>query len=122
MKKIIVGVVVLVIIGVGGFFTYKNFRQSAVINNPVEKSGSSVEISNFKFIPSEITVKSGETITIVNKDIVNHTFISDQQGLFDTGPIGQNQTQTIIVPTAPGQYPFHCIPHPFMKGVLIVKE
>lgn len=121
-KKLIIGLAILVIVGLAGLFAYKNFRQPTISNNSTEKSSSTVEIENFKFIPSVITVKPGEIITVLNKDIVNHSLTSNQEGLFDTGLIGKDQPHTFKTPANPGEYPFHCIPHPFMKGTLIVRE
>lgn len=121
-KKLTIGVVILLIIGIAGFFAYNKFRQPTVTNNLTEKSISTVRINNFKFTPSEITAKPGETITVTNEDIVSHTITSDEEGLFDTGLIGKDQTQTFTAPEKSNKYPFHCAPHPFMKGTLIVKE
>lgn len=121
-KKLIIGIVILVIIIIAGLFVYNKPRQPAVTNNPTEKSTSMIEIRDFKFIPSEITAKPGETVTVTNKDITNHILVSDQEGLFNTGPIGKDQTKTFTVPTTPNEYPFHCAIHPSMKGTLIIKE
>lgn len=121
-KKLIIGIIILLIIGIAGFFAYNMFRQPTITNNLTEKPISTVRIKNFKFTPSEIIAKPGETITVINEDIVNHTITSNEEGLFDTGLIGKDQTQAFTAPTNPNKYPFHCAPHPFMKGTLIVKE
>ena len=74
----------------------------------------SVEIKNFVFSPATITVK--------NKDIPDHSLTSDDGKSFDTKLIAQGKSATITAPTAPGSYSFHCTPHPYMKGTLVVHE
>jgi plastocyanin len=86
-----------------------------------QPQANAVEIANFAFSPATITVKAGETITITNKDTAGHTFTSDDGSSFDTGIITKDQTVTVTAPSEPGTYPFHCTPHPNMKGTLIVQ-
>ncbi len=82
---------------------------------------NSVEIKNFAFNPKEVTVKPGAKITFTNQDIAGHSFTSDDGKSFDTGVLAQGKSATVTAPTTPGSYPFHCTPHPNIKGTLIVK-
>lgn len=79
---------------------------------------TSVEIKNFAFSPKEITVKPGAKITATNQDIAGHSFTSDDGTSFDTGVLAQGKSATVTAPIKPGSYPFHCTPHPYMKGTL----
>jgi len=83
---------------------------------------ASVEIKNFVFSPATITVKPGAKITVTNQDIPDHSLTSDDGKSFDTKLIAQGKSATITAPTAPGSYSFHCTPHPYMKGTLVVHE
>lgn len=78
-----------------------------------------VPIRDFAFEPSEIRIRPGETVRWVNEDPVVHTVTADD-GAFDSGPIqpGEGYSRRF---DEPGEYPYHCTPHPFMKAVVIVE-
>lgn len=135
---VIVGVVVVVILLVGGFLLFGGRNATAPTTPPAgepaqdtleaeptevsEASGSvSVETKSFAFSPTTIKIKAGGTINFTNRDSVSHSFTADDGKSFDSGLVGKDQVKTITAPTAPGTYPFHCTPHPFMKGILIVE-
>jgi plastocyanin len=82
--------------------------------------GSAVSISNFKFAPASLTVKSGAKVTVTNEDSTAHTATADDGKSFDTGPLNQGSSQTISV-SKPGSYAYHCSIHPFMKGTIVVQ-
>lgn len=81
-----------------------------------------IEISNYSYYPASVTVKPGAIISVTNEDNVKHTVTSSQNGLFDTGLIGEGDTVTFTAPTTPGTYSYYCIPHPEMVGNLIVAD
>lgn len=95
--------------------------QSPAVQSEQAVEASSVEIANFAFSPATLTVKAGQTITVTNRDTAGHTMTSDDGTSFDSGNIAKDQSKTITAPTKPGSYPFHCTPHPNMKGTLIVQ-
>jgi cytochrome c oxidase subunit 2 len=90
-------------------------------------SGASVE-GNPAYSPDKITAKKGDTITVTNNDNAVHTVTSgatpdDPQNakLFDTSMIMQGKTAQIKTASlAPGDHPFHCTVHPYMKGTLTI--
>jgi len=79
-----------------------------------------VQIVNYAFIPSTITVKVGTTVQWVNNDKVNHTVTSDE-GLFDSDVLITGSTFKYTFNTS-GEYSYHCVLHPFMKGKVVVEE
>lgn len=81
-----------------------------------------ITISNFKFVPANVTVKPGETIKIVNKDNLAHTFtaLPTDSAKFDTGDINQGQSASVTAPSTAGAYNYHCSIHPFMTGTVTV--
>jgi plastocyanin len=85
-------------------------------------SGSSdaVTISNFKFSPGTITVKSGTKVAVTNNDSTAHTATSDDGSSFNTGDIDPGSSKTITVSKA-GSFSYHCSIHPFMHGKLVVQ-
>ena len=81
----------------------------------------SVTINNYSFAPSSLTVKRGDTVVFTNQDSVIHTATADG-GAFDSGNLSTNGSFTLDTSVlAPGSYPYHCTPHPFMKATLIVQ-
>jgi len=85
-------------------------------------SGASdaVTISNFKFSPGTVTVKSRAQVTVTNNDSTAHTATADNGGSFDTGDIDPGSSKTITV-SKPGTYAYHCTIHSFMHGTLVVQ-
>lgn len=82
-------------------------------------AGSTITISGMAF-GDPLTVSPGATITIVNKDTVEHSVTSKPDAGFSTDIDGGEQ-KTFTAPTQPGVYPFVCKYHPNMKGTLTVK-
>jgi len=78
-----------------------------------------VIIKNFAFDPADFTVPPGATITVRNDDNVIHTLTANNRA-FNTGNVTQGQPVTFTAPLQPGVYPFHCLRHPYMTGVLTV--
>lgn len=81
--------------------------------------GAQVVISNYAYEPAEVTIKAGESVTWTNEDSVRHNAASDENAF--EGPLlskGESYTFTF---DAPGTYPYHCTPHPYMKATVIVE-
>ena len=72
-----------------------------------------------KFVPSVLTVRSGDTIVWVNKDLVAHTATSKVAG-FDSGLIAVGKSWKYKV-RQKGDVPYVCTFHPMMTGTLRVK-
>jgi len=83
---------------------------------------------NPPYAPTELSVKKGETVTVVNNDNAPHTATNGVDASdptagksFDTSLIMAGASAKIDTSTlAAGEYPFHCTVHPFMKGKLTV--
>jgi amicyanin len=81
-----------------------------------------VEITGLKFVPDTIEVPAGTTVEWVNRDSVDHTVTQDvpeAERMFDSDSIVRGQTFRFTFAT-PGTYEYFCIPHPFMKGTVVV--
>jgi plastocyanin len=76
-------------------------------------------VQDFTFRPGRIEVASGATVVWANGGQVAHTVTSDD-GTFDTGLIEAGRQGAITFST-PGTYTFHCTPHPFMRGEIVVR-
>lgn len=92
-------------------------QKEAEVSNSDEKN--LVKITNFAFNPKSITIKAGESITWKNSDLVGHSATADDNS-WDTGVFSQNESQTVTFEES-GTFSYHCSPHPFMKGVVVVE-
>jgi uncharacterized protein (TIGR03118 family) len=87
-----------------------NMKASVTVQAPTN-DGHTVLIQGFKFVPATLTINAGETVTWVQKDTTKHTTTSDATPpVWDSGLLLADQTYQFKF-TAPGTYPYHCIPH-----------
>ena len=99
--------------------TQENARTA--VEATTQNQASDIEISGFKFAPATLTVKAEQVIKVTNRDSVGHTVTADDNTSFESGLLGKDQSGSITAPAKPGSYPYHCAPHPNMKGTLIVE-
>ena len=69
-----------------------------------EKAENVIEIKNFKFVPEKMTIKKGTIITWKNFDNTKHNVIFDDESAGEV------------------DFPYHCMPHPYMKGSVTVTQ
>ena len=89
--------------------------------------GSSVpgcEATNECYLPYEISVSVGDTVTWSNDDSAAHTVTS---GIASEGPDGNFDSSLFMAATTfehtfdeAGEYPYFCLVHPWMVGTVIV--
>lgn len=80
-----------------------------------------IEIKDFMFSPSTITVKSGETITWINHDEEPHTVVSVGKKFQKSSALDTDQEFSITA-GAPGTYEYFCSVHPKMTGTIVVEK
>ncbi|MGQ0626033.1 MAG: cupredoxin domain-containing protein [Sporichthyaceae bacterium] len=80
--------------------------------------GATITMEGLEFLPATLTVKAGETITIVNKDAARHD-LTDDKGI-DSGDIEGMKSGSVKAPAEPGEYPYKCTYHFGMEGTLQV--
>lgn len=94
---------------------------SSAASTSSQPSAQAVVITIDKFDYSvPVSVSPGAMITVENKDGEKHTVTADSADAFDAEVDGDGST-SFKAPTAPGSYPFHCVFHSNMTGVLVVK-
>ncbi|NTV27253.1 MAG: cupredoxin family copper-binding protein, partial [Methanothrix sp.] len=94
---------------------------TAGISGCVEKTPrytNSVEIKNFSFQPSSITVSPGTMVTWVNNDPMGHT-VSSSGETFNSGNMATGDMFNFTY-SIPGSYQYQCLIHPSMVGYVIV--
>ena len=77
-----------------------------------------VTIDGARFTPSELTVKAGDTIVWVNKDILAHTATA-KDGSFDSKVLQPGASWRMVVKKR-GEFAYTCSFHP-MNATLTVK-
>lgn len=77
-----------------------------------------IQIRNFAFVQNSLSVAPGTTVTWVNCDSETHTSTADG-GAWDSGSLTPGSSFQRTFPAA-GAFPFHCTPHPSMKGTVTV--
>ena len=80
-----------------------------------------IEIKDFAFNPQTLTVKSGETVTWINRDEEPHTVVSVEKQFKKSTALDTDQTFTITA-GAPGTYTYFCSVHPKMTGTIVVEK
>jgi plastocyanin len=78
-----------------------------------------IEVKDFMFMPTTLTVNAGEEVSWVNKDDEPHTVVSDT-GLFRSSALDTDEKFSFKF-DKPGTYHFTCSIHPRMVGTIIVK-
>ena len=73
------------------------------------------------FSPASFTVPVNATVTWYNGDTMPHTVTTDlgDPALFDSGFLESGATFSFTFRVA-GNYTYHCTPHPWMKGTIVV--
>ena len=87
--------------------------------NSTSGKQNTIEIKDFAFNPQTITVKSGQTITWINRDEEPHTVVSVEKQFKKSTALDTDQTFTITT-GAPGTYTYFCSVHPKMTGTIVV--
>jgi plastocyanin len=83
-----------------------------------ERAPALIEMTKFSFIPAELSIRAGDSIVFVNRDLVPHTATADD-GTFDTGTLRQDERKEIVFPAA-GAFSYICRFHRHMTGIVRV--
>jgi plastocyanin len=77
-----------------------------------------INISDFKYDPSNVVVPLGAVVTWVNHDSAPHD-ATDDADAWRTERLEKDGSEAITFDTA-GEYDYHCSIHPYMKATLTV--
>lgn len=80
----------------------------------------STAIKNINYLQPKLQITVGSTVEWRNSDPLPHTVTATDRS-FDSGLIQPGKTYRRTF-TKAGTYNFFCMPHPFMKGTIVVKE
>ena len=79
-----------------------------------------ITIDAASFQPATLTIKAGDTVVWVNRDMMPHTATASGAKPFDSGALAAGKSWKRVFKTK-GELPYVCIFHPTMKGKLIVR-
>ena len=88
-------------------------------SGPRSAPGVTIVIENMQFVPPTLSVRRGERVTWVNKDIVPHDVTAHDKS-FDSGSIAAGATWSTVAGHA-GRVDYACSFHPTMTATLIVR-
>ncbi|HSJ24916.1 MAG TPA: cupredoxin family copper-binding protein [Longimicrobiales bacterium] len=95
-------------------------RRAVVADVPAAATGMvSTTIEGFSYPQYRLEVLRGTTVEWTNRDAVMHTVSADDSS-WDSGAIQPGASWRARF-DEPGIYSFHCGPHPWMKGVVVVR-
>lgn len=86
---------------------------------PSQAAENTVVINETEFIPADITVSPGTTITWQNGGKYPHSAKAEDAS-FDSGYIAPGGQASVAFPNA-GDFAYYCEPHPYKKGVVHVR-
>ena len=105
---------------------FAEHSMNAVVENAQGSSTPGCEETNECFLPATVTIGVGGMVEFVNKDSAAHTSTA---GTPADGPSGAWDSSLVMVNmsfTTPaleaGEYPYFCMVHPWMTGLVIVEE
>lgn len=108
----------LIGIGLAGLLLLPSCGRSNGAPQPPSPETHTVTIEGMRFDPADLTVRAGDTIVWVNKDLFAHTATAGQS--FDSKSIDPGSSWQFTPRTA-GDLPYICALHPTMKAMVRVK-
>ena len=78
-----------------------------------------IVMEGVQFKPATLTVRRGDRITWMNKDLFPHT-ATDPSGAFDSKSIASDASWSFVA-TRAGTFEYSCTFHPTMKATLTVR-
>ncbi len=95
-------------------------RPSQAAENRVEIDDHDSYAGRWKFAPDNLTVTRGSTVVWPNTSGQYYHTVKSDNGSFDSKYINPG-TEWRWTFSKAGDFPYHCEPHPWMKGVIHVK-
>jgi plastocyanin len=121
MRKTILKVVVCaVLVAAAGWVAGSRTHLFAAAGAPAAANGPvEVKIDNYSFMPGDLTVAAGTTVTWVNHDDVPHT-VRNNDGTIKSKALDTDEKFSMTF-DKPGTYEYFCSIHPKMTAKVVVK-
>jgi plastocyanin len=82
-------------------------------------AAATVDVVSLHFAIDTVRIAAGQVVRWVNEDPLDHSVTFEVEGPA-SGPIPAKGSYAVRFDSA-GIYPYHCTPHPFMRGVVVVR-
>lgn len=102
-----------------GLLTHRHVMSAASPPNDSRRKYQ-INIDNFSFTPTTLTVPVGAEVTWTNKDDVPHTVVSTNKAFSHSPALDTDESFSHAFATA-GTYEYYCSVHPKMIGKVVVK-
>ena len=101
-------------------YSYDNDHEDCPVHGQNE-----IHLSHNSFMPGTLVVSKGTTVTWTNLDTVTHTVESGTHDepfdLFDSGSLNPGASFSYTFDKE-GAFEYHCDPHPYMIGIVVVQD
>ena len=104
---------------VGGMGMHNRGGEVAASPTVIDAREYTIRISDFEFVPSNVSVPRGAVVTWTNEDNVPHDATDDSDS-WQTETLSRGDSGEITF-SNPGVYRYYCSIHPYMKGQLTVR-
>jgi len=96
------------------------FRPSrALALGETGRAAAEITVASLSFPADTTRISAGQIVRWVNRDPLDHSISFEVEGP-PSGPLPAKGSYAVKF-DRPGVYPYHCTPHPFMKGVVVVR-
>ena len=92
----------------------------APAGSAVAEGDVQVAMRGFEFVPENVTVERGQTITWVNEDTAQHDAVATEGDGPDSKLFNQGESYSWTA-EEPGEIPYVCTFHPGMDGTITVR-
>ncbi len=136
MKKVFLAVLVVLVLGTGGWalFMQSDSNNDTPSNTPTSSgqdnatsdssssgtSSATVNITNMLFTPSQVTIQKSDTVTWTNNDSADHTVTADTGNGPKSETITPGSTYSYTFDEV-GSFQYHCSFHSAMHGTVVVR-
>ncbi len=101
-----------------GWYTERERALESVEEDVDAPATHVVPVRRYAYAPAILRVRAGDVVEWVNEDEAVHT-VTAENGSFDSGGLERGETWRARF-DEPGRYPYYCLPHPFMKAIVVV--
>lgn len=121
MKRLLLifGMGALVVALLAGLAVLAGGQTPVAASSAPPAAGAEIEINNFAFAPTTVTVPVGTQVTWTNKDEIGHNVVSEDKTI-KSKVLDTNEKFSFTF-TKPGTFTYLCTIHPRMKGTIVVQ-
>jgi len=103
------------------FFIYPAFGEQFTVTIPEGVGTPGCDDTRSCFVPFELSIDEGDTVTWSNDDSVTHTVTRTGSGSFNSDLLMAGDEFSFTFDQL-GQFPYHCMLYPWMWGIIIVGD